>query len=234
MKKRVGALTLALVMSVVLAIPAGASTADPMEVTIGTVSGEEAIINDADFVVNASVEKRELGNDFYEFNLVNQEEVPVSARTSDIVCQSAKIIATSEEEAALVEANIQQAKRIQTRDTVGDTLSGTYFGGSIYMESTLRIHYDATLNGYKLLKLETNVSTSNGAAYRDRKVKLVAGSRTTTINITASSSYYNAEAPSTWGHIQKTSTADIGGEFSLTAVRASGDSQKCTLRNYYF
>lgn len=245
MKKMIS-LGLATCMAFALAAPAGAvgqdfNTLEGMD----TIPAEEMLLNDEDFMANATVSKVESGDETYEFELTAEEATPVVGSDGEVVVtqQAAKIVAFGEEEAEAVEAVL--ASRGETLTT--PTKENTYFGGTLYMQSFIKYvtFKNSGVTYYKMTALDTKATVKDGTILKKREVQFVlTGTSTTgkhsnkyaTIEVTkGTDGVYRALAPSTWGECTPTQAGDkLGGDYRCVVARPSGTDTVYTLQNYVF
>lgn len=75
MKKRLASLVIGLSVALSLAIPVGAAEMKTPVTEFESVTKEETIIHDVEFLSDATITTEDLGNDTYAIQLRNQEEV---------------------------------------------------------------------------------------------------------------------------------------------------------------
>ena len=80
MKKRLTSMVMALFVACSLIVPVGAvDSPECMEIT--PIAQDEMVINDADFLANATVSTKALGNDVYAVELYNPNDLSIDSKT---------------------------------------------------------------------------------------------------------------------------------------------------------
>lgn len=241
MKKRLTSLFVVLCVALSLVIPASAAGVEKPTVEFETITEEEMIVNDAEFLADATVTTKDLGNDVYQIELRNQEEPCIDSEVGDITSTSAAIVAFGEEELEEIEKSIQDA--VIMASSTGKTKSNNWghMGNSIYLETTIHYEYKTaspeTL--YKMTSVTTKVQVRDGTTFSNRSVKFVSNmalqnvpSKTVTIPSGAASTY-NVVAPTSWTYVSSTGLL-YGVHFYCTAQRPSGESQSIDFYNDLF
>lgn len=245
MKKMIS-LALAICLALALAAPVGAVAEDSnAQETMEAISPDEMLLNDVDFMANATVTKVESAEETYEFELTAEEETPVAGSNGEVIVtqQAAKIVAFGEEEAEKVEALL--ASKGETLTT--PVKENTYFGGTLYMQSFIK-YVTITKSGvtyYKMTALDTKTTVKDGTTLKKREVQFVLTATNTlgkhtnnyaTVAVTkGTDGVYRALAPSAWGECRPTQAGDkLGGDYRCTVARPSGTDTVYTLQNYVF
>ena len=240
MKKRFGTFVLTVCMMCILSVPAVAAEPEPVMMENEVVSVDDIAI-DVAALVDADINKANVGNDVYEFELGQQVEISENDGKEEILCTSTKILAVGAEEAQKVEENIQRIQK--ARGSTGGTVSGSYLGGSATLQCTTNILTIATSGEtyYKILSMRTNVSVSSGVTYKNVRVDFFANGYNPAgkfVTQEESSGFAVitptiADAPNSWTEIRESYNADIGGKY-VCKLTKGGKTTEVTLNNYYF
>lgn len=245
MKKMIS-LGLAACMAFALAAPAGAVAEETnAQEKMDTIPAEEMLLNDEDFMSNATVTKVETADETYEFELMAEEVTPIAGSDGEVIVtqQAAKIVAFGEEEAEAVEALlVSKGETLYT-----PTKENTYFGGTLYMQSFIK-YATLTRSGvtyYKMTALDTKATVRDGTTLKKREVQFVMTAtipggthqnKYQTVAVTkGTDGVYRALAPSAWVECAPTQAGDkLGGDYRCTVARPSGTDTVYTLQNYVF
>lgn len=232
MKKRLTALFLVLGVALSLVIPASAADVENLAMEFETITEEEMIVNDAEFLAHATVTTKDLGNDIYQIDLRNQEEPCIDSEAGDFTSTSAVIVAFGEEELEKIEKSIQEATVMASSASHPKSSGWAYMGNSLYLETVINYSY-TTSSGqtlYKMTSVTTKVQVKNGTTFSNRSVKFVSNMAlqnvpSQTVNIpSGAASTYTVNAPSSWTYVSSTGLL-YGVHFYCTALRPSGESQ---------
>lgn len=98
MKKRLASLVIGLSVALSLAIPVGAAEMKTPVTEFESVTKEETIIHDVEFLSDATITTEDLGNDTYAIQLRNQEEPYINSESGESSSTTATIVAFGEEE----------------------------------------------------------------------------------------------------------------------------------------
>ena len=235
MKKRLMSLLLMLCVAFSLVVPVSAADTETQAVEFETIAEEEAIINDVEFLANATVTKKDLGNDTYGIELREREKPKVDSEVGEASRTSAVIVAFGEEELEKVEKSVQKATIMASTSSKTKASGWIYMGNSLYVETTINYTYNSSSGQtlYKMTSVTTKVQVRNGTTYSNRSVKFTSQMAlqtglTQTVNIPASAaSTYNVPAPSSWGYVSSQGLLYVV-YFYCTALRPSGESERIT------
>lgn len=204
-------------------------------------SQEKILLSDPNFILEATVEQIQREDGICEFVITRISEEPATTRgfetttTQDVV----KIVAFTEEEASLVQENIQSARSGGTLDK-----EKWEYGSSLYLESHLQFTSGSVdlWDTYKMDKLEVRSLVNSGTTITQRQVGFhVKGQsvdtqrvfmddvyRTISLGINPSTAY----APTAWPFVSKPAIGGVlGAEFICTVSRAGGASATFSLPN---
>ena len=109
MKKRLASLVIGLSVALSLAIPVGAAEMKTPVTEFESVTKEETIIHDVEFLSDATITTEDLGNDTYAIQLRNQEEPYINSESGESSSTTATIVAFGEEEFQEIEQSVQAA-----------------------------------------------------------------------------------------------------------------------------
>lgn len=239
MKKKVTSMLLGVALMFTLLVPAMAAGPEEgieSETVVATeefqaIPEEEMVINDAEFLADATISTTSLGNDVYEIE-VRGEESGATAESGEASSVSASIIAFGEEELGKIEDSIQRAAT-GTGSSDPKASGWVYMGNSLYLETTINYSYK-TVSGekmYKMTSVKTKVQIQNGTTFSNRSVKFVShmalqtGKEFTKAISSSAPSTCTVSAPSDWGYVTKEGLL-YGVHFYCTANRPGGNSQK--------
>ena len=238
MKKKVTSMLLGVALMFTLLVPAMAAELEEgieSETVVATeefraIPEEEMVINDAEFLADATISTTSLGNDVYEIE-VRGEESDATAESGEASSVSASIIVFGEEELGKIEDSIQRAAT-STGSSDPKSSGWKYMGNSLYLETTINYSYKTVSNEkmYKMTSVKTKVQVKDGTTFSNRSVKFVSrmalqnvNDVTKTISSSAASTY-TVSAPSNWGYVTKEGLL-YGVHFCCTANRPGGNSQ---------
>lgn len=110
-----------------LAIPVGAAEMKTPVTEFESVTKEETIIHDVEFLSDATITTEDLGNDTYAIQLRNQEEPYINSESGESSSTTATIVAFGEEEFQEIDKVFRQrfpaqAKRRRVAGSIWGTL----------------------------------------------------------------------------------------------------------------
>ena len=238
MKKRLTSMVMALFVACSLIVPVGAvDSPECMEIT--PIAQDEMVINDADFLANATVSTKALGNDVYAVELYNPNDLSIDSKTGKHVRTVATLVAFDKDELTAIEQNVQAATRsIATKPKDNGWAD---FGSSLYLQSIISydIKYTSSDTLYKMSSVQVKYQVRNGTSCKSRSVKFVCNMalhNTGDVPVSIASSAKNpctVNAPSAWPYLSQEGLR-YGVFFYCTVQRPSGETKQCSLYNDVF
>ena len=237
MKKRLASLVIGLSVALSLAIPVGAAEMKTPVTEFESVTKEETIIHDVEFLSDATITTEDLGNDTYAIQLRNQEEPYINSESGESSSTTATIVAFGEEEFQEIEQSVQAAVSSASKKKESGWI---YMGNSAYAEITINYNYKSSSRGtlYKMTRATVKALVRDGTSLKNRSVEFVSmmadynGGRHK-VSVPSGSSTYTAQAPSSWPYVSSNGLL-YGVYFHFTAVRPGGSSQAYTFYNDLF
>ena len=222
MKKRLASLVIGLSVALSLAIPVGAAEMKTPVTEFESVTKEETIIHDVEFLSDATI---------------TTEEPYINSESGESSSTTATIVAFGEEEFQEIEQSVQAAVSSASKKKESGWI---YMGNSAYAEITINYNYKSSSRGtlYKMTSATVKALVRDGTSLKNRSVEFVSmmadynGGRHK-VSVPSGSSTYTAQAPSSWPYVSSNGLL-YGVYFHFTAVRPGGSSQAYTFYNDLF
>lgn len=244
MKTRLSSLILVLCITCSLALPVGAANSSAPELEyanteITPVETEEMLINDAEFLSNAVISEKSLGNDVYAIELRSPKGSSVDPETGKHVSSVAALIAFSKEELTTIEQNVRAAAETVHQKPKDNNWED--FGHSLYLESIIfyTLKYVSGEAHYKMDSVRVKYQVRDGTSCIGRSVKFVCNMAefsdddvVETIPNSAGNPY-TVNAPYTWQYVSAAGLR-CGAFFYCTVQRPGGENDECSLYNDLF
>lgn len=175
---------------------------------------ENSLLNDLNFIAKADITKKVIdGTYVYEFENKDKTTTMNRSNEQNFTCSVAQIIAPSEEEAVMVEQNIQRARQQSLMRSGGGSRSNYnwFLGSSLYLE--LRIDYTTEVVGqatyYRMNNITATRTVNSGTIISSAALNFgVQGTGENQIavyeqenyDITYSGNPYSTTTPSSWAY----------------------------------